>query len=60
MFNVDMIFEYREAFSLYGELSSCPNFEADINLTNDEPFDIRPCRLSGDDREIVTRELADG
>ncbi len=54
---VDMIYEYREAFSLYSEISSCPNFEAEISLTNDEPFYIRPYRLSGDDREIVTREL---
>jgi hypothetical protein len=26
----------REAFSLYGELSSCPNFEVDVRLTNDD------------------------
>ena len=53
----DMVVDYREAFSLYGELSSCPDFEADITLTNDEPFFIRPYRLSEDDKHIVSREL---
>lgn len=54
---LDMIVDYRDAFSLYGELSSCPDFEADITLTNDEPFFIRPYRLSEDDKHIVSREL---
>ena len=47
----------REVFSLYGELSSCPNFEADISLTNTEPFFIRPYKLSPEDKIIVSREL---
>ena len=28
----------REVFSLHGELSSCPNFEADITLDDEKPF----------------------
>ncbi|PIK34594.1 putative enzymatic polyprotein [Apostichopus japonicus] len=48
---------HRDAFSLYGELSHCPNYEADITLTNDEPFYIRPYRLSDEDKVIVASEL---
>ena len=54
---VDMLCDNYQAFSLYGETSGCPNFEADITLTNDEPFFIRPYRLSEDDKQIVSREL---
>ena len=46
----------KEVFSLYGELSSCPNFEADMSLTNTEPFFIRPYRLPPDDKIIVSGE----
>ena len=44
-------------FSLYGELSSCPNFEADIKLTNTDPLFIRPYKLSPEDKIIVSKEL---
>ncbi|WP_411025365.1 hypothetical protein, partial [Salmonella sp. s55004] len=46
-----------DVFSLYGELSSCPDFEADIILTNTDPFFIRPYRLSDNDKYTVSREL---
>ena len=54
---VDMIYNYRQAFSLYGEISSCPNFEVGITLTDEEPFFIRPYRLSEEDKHTVSREL---
>lgn len=47
----------RQASSQYSELCSCPNFEAKITLTNDEPFFIRPYKLSEEDKKIVSREL---
>ena len=53
----ELLQNYRHAFSLYGELSNCPNFEANITLTNDEPFFIRPYKLSEQDKQIVAKEL---
>lgn len=52
-----MLENNNSVFSLYGELSSCPNFEADITLTNTDPFFIRPYKLSPEDKIIVSKEL---
>ena len=49
--------ENRDAFSLYGEISGCPNFAADITLTDENPFFIRPYHLSDSDKRIVATEL---
>ena len=34
----DMIYEYREAFSLRDEIGTCPNIEIDIDVTDKTPF----------------------
>ena len=34
----DMIYEYRDAFSLRDEIGTCPNIEIDINVTDKTPF----------------------
>lgn len=52
-----LIERYRDAFSLYGELSSCPNFAVDIKLTNDEPFYIRPYFATESDKKVIEAEL---
>ena len=38
----DMIYKYREAFSLRDEIGTCPNIEIDIDVTDKTPFFIRP------------------
>ena len=38
----DMIYKYREAFSLRDEIGTCPNIEIDIDITDKMPFFIRP------------------
>ena len=48
--------ENRQAFSLYGELSSCPNFEVSIELTNDNPFFIRPYFSTETDKRTIEKE----
>ena len=53
----DMLKDNRNAFSLYGELSSCPDFEVDIELTNDEPFFIRPYFATESDKLTIEKEL---
>ena len=53
----DMLKHNRDAFSLYGELSSCPDFEVDIELTNDEPFFIRPYFATESDKLTIEKEL---
>ena len=33
----DLVQKYREAFSCYGELGACPNFEVNIQLNDGRP-----------------------
>ena len=49
--------ENRHAFSLYGELSSCPDFEVTIELMNDDPFFIRPYFATETDKRTIEKEL---
>ena len=55
---VDILKDNRDAFSLYGELSSCPNFEVDIELNNDDPFFIRPYPATETDKLRIEHELS--
>ena len=35
---MDMLFKYKEVFSLRGEIGTCPNVEVDIHVTDKSPF----------------------
>ena len=35
---MDMLYWYREAFSLREEIGTCPNIEAEIDVTGKSPF----------------------
>ena len=53
----DMIFEYREAFSLRDEIRMCPNIEIDIDVTDKTWFSIRPYHVREEDKRILDREM---
>ena len=53
----DMIFEYREVFSLRDEIGTCPNIEIDIDVTDKTPFFIRPYRVQEEDKRILDKEM---
>ena len=38
----DMIYKYKDAFSLRDEIGTCPNIEIDVDVTDRMPFFIRP------------------
>ena len=38
---MDMLYKYKEAFSLRGEIGICPYIEVEINITDESPFFIR-------------------
>ena len=40
---MDMLYKYKEAFSLRDEIGTCPNIEVEIDVTDKPPFFIRPC-----------------
>ena len=35
---MDMLFKYKEAFSLGDEIGTCPNIEVEIDVTDKSPF----------------------
>ena len=35
---LDMIYKYKDAFSLRDEIGTCPNIEIDIDVTDKTPF----------------------
>ena len=35
---MDMLYKYKEAFSLRDEIGTCPNIEVEIEVTNKSPF----------------------
>ena len=53
----DMIYEYREAFSLRDEIGTCPNIGIDIDVTDKTPFFIRPCHVREEDKRILDTEM---
>ena len=53
----DMIYEYREAFSLRDEIGICPNIEMDIDVMDKTPFFIRPYHIREEDKRILDKEM---
>ena len=44
---MDIIYKYREAFSLRDEISTSPNIEVEIDVTDKSPSFIRPYHVRG-------------
>ena len=38
---MDMLYKYKEAFSLRDEIGTCPNKEVEIDVRDKSPFSIR-------------------
>ena len=54
---MDMLFKYRETFSLRDEIGTCPNIEVDIDITDKSPFFIRPYHIREEDKAIIDKEM---
>ena len=48
---MNMLYKYKEAFSLRDEIGTCPNIEVGIEVTDKSPFFIRPYHISKEDKE---------
>ena len=53
----ELLLRNKEAFSLYGEIGSCPDFEVDIELKDDSPFFIRPYPVAEENKKHIDQEL---
>ena len=54
---MEMLYKYKEAFSLRDEIGTCPNIEVVINVTDRCPFFIRPYHVKGEDKALIDREM---
>ena len=53
----DIIYRYREAFSLRDEIGTCPNVEIDIDVMDKTPFFIRPYQVREEDKRVLDKEM---
>ena len=54
---MDMLYRYREAFSLRDEIGTFPNIEVGIDVTDKSPFFIRPYHVREEDKAFIDKEM---
>ena len=54
---MDMLFKYKEAFSLRDEKGTCPNIEVEIDVTDKSPVFIRPYHVREEDKAFIDKEI---
>ena len=53
----DLLYQYKDAFSLREEIGLCPNIEIEIDITDKSPFFIRPFHANDEDKVILDKEM---
>ena len=53
----DIIYNYKDAFSLKDEIGTCPNIKVEIDVMDNSPFFIRPFHTKEEDRAILDKEM---
>ena len=48
-----MLYKYKEAFGLRDEISTCPNREVEIDVTDRSPFFIRPYHVKEENKALI-------
>ena len=54
---MDMLYKYKDAFSLRDEIGTSPNIEVEIDVTNKSPFFIRPYHVKEEDKNFIAKEM---
>ena len=54
---MEMLYKYREVFSLRDEIGTCPNKEVEIDVTEKSPFFIRPYHVKEEDKTLIDKEM---
>ena len=54
---MDILYKYKEAFSLRDEIGTCPNIEVEIEVTDKSPFFIRPYHVREEDKVVRDKEM---
>ena len=53
----DLLYEYKDAFSLRDEIGTCPNIEVEIDIMDKTSFFIRPYHTKEEDRNTLDKEM---
>ena len=53
----DLLYQYKDAFSLRDEIGLCPNIKIEIDVTDKSPFFIRPFHANEEDKVILDKEM---
>ena len=53
----NLIYEYKDTFSLREEIGTCPNIKVEIDITDSSPFVIRPFHAREEDKAILDKEM---
>lgn len=53
---MEMLYKYKEAFSLRDEIGTCPNIKVEIYVTDRSPFLIRPYHVKEEDKALIDRD----
>ena len=54
---MEMLYDYKDVFSLRDEKGTCPNIEVNIEVSDDSPFFIRPYHVKEEDRIVLDKEM---
>ena len=54
---MDMLYKYKETFSLRDEIGTCPNIEVEMEVTDKSPFFIRSYHVKEEDKKFIDREM---
>ena len=53
----DVLYDYKDAFSLRYEIVTCPHIKVEIDVTDNSPFFIRPFHAKEEDKEVLDKEM---
>ena len=54
---MEMLYKYKEVFSLRDEIGTCPNIEVEIDVMDKTPFFIRPYHVKEEDKVLIDKEM---
>ena len=54
---MDMLYKYKDAFSLRDEIGMCPNIELGIKVLDKSPLFIRSYHIREEDKKVIDKEM---
>ena len=54
---MEILYKYKETFSLRDEIGTCPNIEVEIDVTDRSPFFIRLYHVKEEDKALIDKEM---